>query len=77
VPKLDRLARSVPDTRWIGDTLASRGVRLSIGGQVYDPNDPMGKMFFNILATSPLVSTQSPRELLLPRTTLGSVKLRS
>jgi DNA invertase Pin-like site-specific DNA recombinase len=26
-------------------------VRLSLGGQVYDPTDPMGKMFFNILAT--------------------------
>lgn len=24
---------------------------LSLGGQVYDPTDPMGKMFFNILAT--------------------------
>ena len=23
----------------------------SLGGQVYDPTDPMGKMFFNILAT--------------------------
>jgi hypothetical protein len=26
-------------------------VRLSVAGTVYDPNDPMGKMFFNILAT--------------------------
>ena len=26
-------------------------MRLSIGGTVYDPTDPMGKMFFNILAT--------------------------
>jgi DNA invertase Pin-like site-specific DNA recombinase len=26
-------------------------VRLSIGGTVYDPTDPMGRMFFNILAT--------------------------
>jgi DNA invertase Pin-like site-specific DNA recombinase len=26
-------------------------VRLSLGGNIYDPNDPMGKMFFNILAT--------------------------
>jgi Resolvase, N terminal domain len=26
-------------------------VRLSIGGTVYDPADPIGKMFFNILAT--------------------------
>jgi hypothetical protein len=25
--------------------------KLSLGGQVYDPADPMGKMFFNILAT--------------------------
>ena len=51
VPKLDRLARSVPDARAIGDSLAAGGVRLSIGGTVYDPADPMGKMFFNILAT--------------------------
>jgi DNA invertase Pin-like site-specific DNA recombinase len=51
VPKLDRLARSVPDAREIGDTLAARGVRLSLGGSIYDPTDPMGKMFFNVLAT--------------------------
>jgi len=51
VPKLDRLARSVPDARALGDDLAGRGIKLSLGGQVYDPADPMGKMFFNILAT--------------------------
>ena len=51
VYKLDRLARSVPDARDIGDGLAARGVQLSLGGQVYDPTDPMVKMFFNILAT--------------------------
>jgi DNA invertase Pin-like site-specific DNA recombinase len=51
VPKLDRLARSVPDARAIGDSLVARGVKLSLGGQLYDPSDPMGKMFFNILAT--------------------------
>jgi DNA invertase Pin-like site-specific DNA recombinase len=51
VPKLDRLARSVPDARDIGDSLARRGVKLSLGGTLYDPTDPMGKMFFNILAT--------------------------
>ena len=51
VPKLDRLARSVPDARDIGDILAQRGVALSLGGQIYDPDDPMGKLFFNILAT--------------------------
>ena len=51
VPKLDRLARSVPDARAIGDSLVARDVKLSLGGSVYDPADPMGKMFFNILAT--------------------------
>jgi hypothetical protein len=51
VPKLDRLARSVPDARAIGDSLAARGVRLSLGGSVYDPSDPTGKCFFTILAT--------------------------
>lgn len=51
VPKLDRLARSVPDARQIADSLKERGVKLAIGNTIYDPNDPMGKMFFNILAT--------------------------
>src|SRR5271169_3633159 len=51
VPKLDRLARSVPDARSIADALVARGVRLALGSSVYDPVDPMGKMFFNILAT--------------------------
>lgn len=51
VPKLDRLARSVPDARDIADTLAARQVKLALGRSIYDPNDPMGKMFFNILAT--------------------------
>ncbi len=51
VPKLDRLARSVPDARAIADQLARRGVRLALGSSIYDPADPIGKMFFNILAT--------------------------
>jgi DNA invertase Pin-like site-specific DNA recombinase len=51
VPKLDRLARSVPDARAIADELAQRGVKLALGASVHDPSDPMGKMFFNILAT--------------------------
>jgi hypothetical protein len=40
VPKLDRLARSVPDARDIGDTLVARGVRLSLGGSIYNLADP-------------------------------------
>jgi DNA invertase Pin-like site-specific DNA recombinase len=51
VPKLDRIARSVPDARAIVDELEKRGVSLALGEQVYDPNDPMGRLFFNILAT--------------------------
>ena len=51
VPKLDRLARSVPDARFIADALVARGVRLAVGSSVYAPIDPTGKMFFNILAT--------------------------
>lgn len=51
VPKLDRLARSVPDARAIADQLLARGVKLQLGSSVHDPHDPMGRMFFNILAT--------------------------
>lgn len=51
VPKLDRLARSVPDARYIADSLVERGVKLALGTSIYDPVDPIGKMFFNILAT--------------------------
>ena len=51
VPKLDRLARSVPDARHIADQLEAKGVKLALGRNIYDPADPMGKMFFNILAT--------------------------
>ena len=51
VAKLDRLARSVPDARAIADRLQDRGVKLALGRALYDPGDPMGKMFFNILAT--------------------------
>ena len=51
VAKLDRLARSVPDARAIADQLSAKGVKLALGQTVYDPGDPMGKMFFNILAT--------------------------
>lgn len=51
VAKLDRLARSVPDARAIAAELEGRGVRLALGHSIYNPADPMGKMFFNILAT--------------------------
>ena len=50
MPKLDRLARPVPDARVVADQLQKRGVKLALGRTLYGPDDPMGKMFFNILA---------------------------
>lgn len=49
-PKLDRLARSVPDARDIITDLSKRGVRFQLGPSVYDWNDPMAKMFVQMLA---------------------------
>lgn len=49
VTKLDRLARSLPDARDIADELTRKGVALSLGGSVYDPNDPVGRLLFNVL----------------------------
>lgn len=50
VAKLDRLARSVPDAAAIAAELAGREVALSLGGTVYDPTDPVGKLMFTTLA---------------------------
>jgi DNA invertase Pin-like site-specific DNA recombinase len=50
VTKLDRLARSLPDARAILEELTARQVKLSLGGSVHDPNDPVGRLLFNVLA---------------------------
>ena len=50
VTKLDRLVRSLPDARAIADELTARQVRLNLGGSVYDPNDAVGRLLFNVLA---------------------------
>ena len=50
VTKLDRLARSLPDARAIADDLTQRQVRLNLGGSVYDPTAPVGRLLFNVLA---------------------------
>lgn len=73
VPKLDRLARSVPDARDIGDALVRRGVKLSLGGSIYDPTDPMSKMFFNMLA----VFAEFEVDLLRMRTREGMAVARA
>ena len=50
VTKLDRLARSLPNARAIADELTVRQVSLNLGGSVYDPNDAVGRLLFNVLA---------------------------
>lgn len=50
VAKLNRLARSLLDARNIADELTKREVKLSIGGSVHDPTDPVGRLLFNVLA---------------------------
>ncbi len=50
VTKLDRLARSLPDARDILAELTARNVRLSLGGSIHDPSDPVGRLLFNVLA---------------------------
>lgn len=49
VTKLDRLARSLPDARDIANELTTKGVSLNLGGSVYDPTDPVGRLLFNVL----------------------------
>jgi DNA invertase Pin-like site-specific DNA recombinase len=50
VTKLDRLARSLPDARDILDELTKRNVKLSLGGSIHDPTDPVGRLLFNVWA---------------------------
>ncbi|WP_411721260.1 hypothetical protein [Mycetocola sp.] len=40
----DRLARSLRDAKDIIDELTAKDVKLSIGGSVNDPNDPVGRI---------------------------------
>ena len=50
VAKLARLARSLRDAKDIIDELTAKDMKLSIGGSVHDPNDPVGRLLFNVLA---------------------------
>jgi DNA invertase Pin-like site-specific DNA recombinase len=49
VTKLDRLARSLPDARHCREPHRAE-VWLNLGGSVYDPTDPVGRLLFNVLA---------------------------
>lgn len=67
VTKLDRLARSVVDARAIADELVDRQVSLSLGGQVHNPTDPVGRLLFNVLA----MVAEFERDLMSQRTREG------
>lgn len=67
VTALDRLGRSVRDLHAIADELAERNVALRAGGMVYDPHDPMGRLFFTLLAAF----AEFERELMRARTREG------
>ncbi|MFB4283688.1 recombinase family protein [Nonomuraea sp. MTCD27] len=56
-PGLDQALAAVRS----GDTLVTRGVRLSLGGSIYDPADPMSKMFVNMLAVFAAFEADLPR----------------
>ena len=75
-PKLDRLARSVPDAREIADEFATRHVYLALGSSIYDPTDPMGKMFFNILATFAEFESELIRMRIREGTAIARVKAK-
>jgi len=50
VPAMDRLGRNTKGVLEVMQTLDARGIVLSVNGVVYDPRDPMAKLFFTILA---------------------------
>jgi DNA invertase Pin-like site-specific DNA recombinase len=73
VTRLDRLARSVPDALEILGQLAERGVHLALGPAVYDWDDPMARMFLQILA----VVAEFEANLLRQRTREGMAIARA
>ncbi|MBT2497592.1 recombinase family protein [Agromyces sp. ISL-38] len=50
VPAIDRLARNALGTLELLKELHERDIVFSLNGIVYDPNDPMAKLFFTMLA---------------------------
>lgn len=73
VTKLDRLARSVRDAGDIAEEIEAKGAALSLGGSVHDPSDPMGRMFFSIMA----VFAEFESDLIRARTREGMAVAKS
>lgn len=73
VTKLDRLARSVRDAADIAADIEQRGARLSLAGSIYDSQDPMGKLLFNVLS----MVAEFEADLIRQRTREGMAVARS
>lgn len=73
VTKLDRLARSVRDATDIAREIEATGAALSLGGSIHDPSDPMGRMFFSIMA----VFAEFESDLIRARTREGMAVARA
>lgn len=69
---LDRLARSIKDAQDIAETIEDKGAKLQIGSTIYDPEDPLSRMFFHLLA----VFAEFERSLISQRTREGMAKAR-
>ncbi|PRQ11426.1 hypothetical protein C1Y63_06135 [Corynebacterium sp. 13CS0277] len=67
VTKLDRLARSVADAHAIAGEVHDKEAALQIGGSIYDPRDPVGKLLFSVLA----MVAEFERDLISMRTREG------
>ena len=52
VPKLDRLARSVPDSRAIADQLRERGVKLALGRTLSSRSSSPAESRFSYVLTT-------------------------
>lgn len=50
VPSMDRLARNASETLRLMKELTEDGITLNVGGVIYNPYDPMSKLFLTILA---------------------------
>jgi DNA invertase Pin-like site-specific DNA recombinase len=82
VTKLDRLARSLRDSKDIVDDLTQREVKLSIDGSVHDPTDPVGRLLFNVLAMvakfeADLIRARTREDMQVARSTVYRVIQRA
>jgi DNA invertase Pin-like site-specific DNA recombinase len=63
----------LPDARNIADELAAKGVRLSLGGNLYDPAAPVGRLLFHVLG----MGAEFEADLIRARTRAGMAIVRA